>query len=201
MRNSVGHRHSLLTDQNGDKTAKPPATLHRGQLPRHTAAAAGPGAWLGQRWRRHRNLRTERLAQPRLSKTGVTGLRSGRVALGFTISEGKRLAKMSALTVELPVGPELRPPPRGQAAQGPGISLKGAKVKSLTLSHGHLVITLRKAVRTVTVRIKASALKESAVLKARAKAKKLKSLRLTVIAKNTKGKRTTIHVQVKQLGL
>lgn len=88
----------------------------------------------------------------------------------------------------------------GKRLKVTGISLKGAKVKSLRLSHGHLVITLRKAVSAVTVQIKPLALKESAVLKARAKAKKLKRLPLTVIAKNTKGKHTTIRVQVKQLG-
>ena len=131
----------------------------------------------------------------------MSGLRSGHVALGFTISEGKRLAKINALTVELPSGLSFARHRVGRRLKVTGIALKGAKVKSLTLSHGHLVITLRKAVSAVTVQITPSALKESAALKARAKAKKLKRLPLTVIAKNTKGKHTTIHVQVKQLGL
>jgi hypothetical protein len=186
-----------LTDQNGDKKASAPATFTVANCTASPGNGSGSGSGSGGG-----NTGTSGSGgSPRLTKTKVTGLRSGHVALSFTISEGKRLAKMNALTVELPSGLSFARHRVGKRLKVTGISLKGAKVKSITLSHGHLVITLRKAVRTVTVQIKSSAVKESAVLKARAKAKKLKSLRLIVIAKNTKGKRTTMRVQVKQLGL
>jgi hypothetical protein len=185
-----------LTDQNGDKKASAPATFTVANCTASHGTGSGSGSGSGNGGGNTGTSGSGGSPRPRLTKTKVTGLRSGHVALSFTISEGKRLAKMNALTVELPSGLSF-----ASHRVGKGISLKGAKVRSTTLSHGHLVITLRKAVRTVTVQIKTSALKESAVLKARAKAKKLKSLRLIVIAKNTKGKRTTIRVQVKQLGL
>jgi hypothetical protein len=191
-----------LTDQNGDKTASAPAPVtvaHCTAPPSHTGGGTGNGSGGGSGTTGTSG--TGASASPHLTKTKVTGLRSGRVGLSFTISEGKRLAEMNALTLDLPAGLSFTRHRVGKRLKVTGISLKGAKIKSLTLSHGHLVIALRKAVRTVTVQIKATAVKESAVLKARAKAKKLKSLRLVVIAKNTKGKRTTIHVQVKKLGL
>jgi hypothetical protein len=46
-----------------------------------------------------------------------------------------------------------------------GLSLSGAKLKSERLRHGVLTITLRKAVRRVTVTVKASGLKESGALR------------------------------------
>jgi hypothetical protein len=188
-----------LTDQNGDKTASAPATFTVAACTASgstggTGSGSGSGGGSGTSG-------AGGSPTPRLIKTAVTGLRSGRVALGFTLSEGTRLAKMNALTVELPSGLSFARHRVGKRLKVTGIALKGAKIKSLALSHGHLVITLRTAVRSVTVQIKALAVKESAVLKAKAKAKKLKSLRLTVITRNTKGARTTIHVQVKHLGL
>jgi hypothetical protein len=189
-----------LADQNGDKKASAGATV----TVANCAASHGSGGGTGSGSGGGGSTGTSGPGgspSPRLSKTKVSGLRSGRVALSFTISEGKRLAKLNGLTVELPSGLSFARHRVGKRLRVTGISLKGAKVRSITLSDGHLVITLRKPVRTATVQIKALALKESAVLKARAKAKKLKSLRLVVIARNTKGKRATIHVQVKQLGL
>ena len=187
-----------LTDQNGDKKASAPASFTVGNCTAsHRSSGGGSGTGGGGTG----TSGPGGSASPRLSKTKVSGLRTGRVALTFTISEGTRLAKINALTVELPSGLSFARHRAGKRLRVTGISLKGAKARSITLSHGHLVIALRRPVRTATIQIKALALKESAVLKARAKAKKLKSLRLVVIAKNTKGKRTTIHVQVKQLGL
>jgi hypothetical protein len=198
--NPSGTATASLTDQNGDKTASAPATFTVAACTAShgssgtTGSGSGSGGGTGTSG-------SSSSPAPRLIKTAVTGLRSGRVALGFTLSEGTRLAKMNALTVELPSGLSFARHRVGKRLTVTGISLKGAKIKSLTLSHGHLVITLRKAVRTVTVQIKALAVKESAGLKAKAKAKKLKSLRLTVITRNTKGTRTTIRAQVKHLGL
>ena len=82
-----------------------------------------------------------------------------------------------------------------------GVGLIGAEIKSLALSDGHLLIVLRKPVRSFMVTLGRSALKESARLEAKAKARRLGSLVLTVVAKNTSAQRVTIHVQIKNLGL
>jgi len=75
-----------------------------------------------------------------------------------------------------------------------GIRLIGAQIKSLSVSHGHLLITLRRPVSRLTVQARPGALHESAALKARAR--KLQSLPLTVIAKNASARRTTIRTRL-----
>jgi hypothetical protein len=136
---------------------------------------------------------------PAVTKPSVTGLRTGHASLRFKITIAKHAAKLTALTVELPNGLSFAGHHAGKKLVISGVTLNPAKIKSLTLSHHHLIITLRTAVSSLTVTIKTTALKESAALKA--KAKRLKRLPLTVITKNTKGKRTTIHVQITNLAL
>ena len=136
----------------------------------------------------------------RVSKASASGLRSGHATLSFTLRAAKGAAKIAAVTIELPAGMSFIPHRAGHKLTVRGLTLTAAKIKSLTLTHGHLVITLRKPVSSLTVKIKAAALKESAALKAKAKAHKLASLRLTVITRNTRAKRSTIHLQIKNLG-
>jgi len=107
--------------------------------------------------------------------------------------------KLDALTIELPTGISFVRRQAHHKLEVTGVSLTGAKLKSLSISHGHLVITLRKAVSSLTVKISTSALKESTTLKS--KAKQLRSLLLTVITENTRAKRTTIRVRITSLGL
>ena len=105
-----------LTDQNGDKQATAPATVKVADC---TASHAGSGAGTGTSG-------SSATSSPRLSTAKVTGLGSGRVALRFTISEGKRLAKLDALTVELPSGLSFVRHRVGKQLRVTGVSLKGA---------------------------------------------------------------------------
>ena len=84
-----------------------------------------------------------------------------------------------------------------------GVTVKGAKLASAKVSGGKLVVTLKAAAKKATVKVGPKALKESAGLEKKASAgkKKLKSLKLTVVARNASGKRTTIHVSATKLGL
>ena len=68
------------------------------------------------------------------------------------------------------------------------------KIKSLALSHGHLVIVLRRPVSRLTVKLGPGALRESASLQARAR--KLQGLALVVIARNPSARRTTIRARL-----
>ena len=76
------------------------------------------------------------------------------------------------------------------------VGIKGAKLKSATLSDGKLLIALSKPAGRVSVTLKA--LRENAALKAKAKAKhkQLKGVKLTVIVHDAHGKRTAAHVAV-----
>jgi hypothetical protein len=82
-----------------------------------------------------------------------------------------------------------------------GVSLAGARIKSAALKGGHLVITLRGAVNNVIVRLSSRALAESGSLMSQARHHKLKSLKLTVLVKDSQGRRTKIPVQIRRLHL
>jgi hypothetical protein len=113
----------------------------------------------------------------------------------------KGAAKLRALTIELPRGLSFISHRSGHGLSVNGVRLKGATIKSLAESHGHLVVTLKRAVSSLSVTLTSAALRESAALRAKAASRKLKRLPLRVIAQNTRGKRTTIVAQVTHLGL
>ena len=131
----------------------------------------------------------------------MSGLSSGHASLSFRLAAAKHAARLSALTIELPAGMSFVGHRVGHRLKVIGVSVTGAKIKSLTLSHGHLVITLRKAVSSLVVKLSASALRESAALRRKAGAHQLKTLHLTVISTNTRGRHATIHVRFTALGL
>jgi hypothetical protein len=168
---------AALTDQNGDKSVNVPAKF--------TIAGCSPGTG-----------GSGSTTGPQLSNSGSSGLRTGHVSLSFRVSAARRGAKVAAVTVELPSG--LRFVRHGGRVAG--VALSGARIRSLSISHGHLVIVLRRAVSAMRVTIKSAALAESAALRAKARAGKLRSLPLAVVVRDAKGKRTTIRVRIKNLG-
>ncbi len=175
-----------LTDQNGDKSATLPANFTVAGCPAGSSSGSPTGGNGGR---------------PTVTAPGASGLGSGRASLRFKLRVAKHAAKLRALTIELPSGLSFIAHTHGKHQHITGVTLAGATIKSLALSHGHLIITLRKAVSSLTVTITSTALKESATLKRKANAGKLKSLRLTVITTNTKAKRTTIHVLIAHPGV
>ena len=181
----TGTATATLTDQNGDRTATVPARFTISGCPSSSTGggASSPGAG------------------PVLRAPTASALKTGHPSLRFTLKVAKGAAKLRALTIELPRGLSLIAHRAGRRLTIKGVRLTGGAIRSLSLSHGHLVITLKRAVSSVTVTLTGAALRESAALRAKAKAHKLKRLALTVIAQNTKGRRSTVHVQVTHLGL
>ncbi len=90
-----------------------------------------------------------------------------------------------------PPGLTFRSHRRGKLA---GVTVTGAKIKTLSISHGHLTIVLRKAASNLTVEIHGSLLSESAELRARAS--RTHRLPLTVTTENARGGRTVMRVDV-----
>ncbi len=84
----------------------------------------------------------------------------------------------------------------GKRLKVTGVAVKGAKVKSLAIAHGRLVIKLGKPATALRVTL-TSVLKESPALVAKARAGKVGRLRLTVTALNTKHKRHTVSKLIK----
>jgi hypothetical protein len=185
---------ATLTDQNGDKTATPSAKFTIAGCSSTSSGSSGSGSGSG-------SSSSSSSAKPRISSTKVSGLTTGKPSLQFSVTAAKR-AKLKVLTVKLPKGLSFRGHKVHKTTRiKGGLTVKGAKIKSEKISKGELVITLKRATAKATVSVSSKGLKESSALRKSAKAKKLKSLKLTVVAKNSKGKRTTIHVKVKHLGL
>jgi hypothetical protein len=179
-----GTASATLTNQNGDRTATVPAKFTISGCPSSSSGSGGSNPGGG----------------PALTAPTASGLKTTNPSLRFKLKVAKGAAKLRALTIELPRGLSIIAR-GGRTPTIKGVRLTGGAIKSLSLSHGHLVITLKRAVSSITVTLTGAALRESAALRAKAKAHKLKRLALTVIAQNTKGKRSTVHVQVTHLGL
>jgi hypothetical protein len=178
-----GTASATLTDQNGDKTVKAPANFTiAGCAASDSGTTSGTGAI-------------------QLGASRASGLASGHPSLSFGVTVAKGAAKLHALSVALPRGLSIIAHRIGHKLTIRGVRVRGGAVRSLSLSHGHLVITLRRVVSHLTVTMTGSALAESARLRSQASHHKLKRLGLTVIAQNAKGRRTTIHVRVTHLGL
>ncbi|HEY2439179.1 MAG TPA: hypothetical protein VGI07_03055, partial [Solirubrobacteraceae bacterium] len=192
----TGTANATLTDQNGDKTVRAPsrftvAGCQPGGTGAGTSGAGGAGGSNGS------TSSGVTVGDANISRGSFSGLRTGHLSLRFRVSAARRGAKVAAVTVELPVGLRFV----GRGGRVSGVSVSGARIRSLSISHGHLVIVVRRAVSSMRVTVKSAALAESAALRARARAGRLKSLPLTVVVRDAKSKRTTIRVRVKDLGL
>jgi hypothetical protein len=179
-----GTASATLTDQNGDKTVTAPAKFTIAGCPASSGGSTVPNG-----------------GSTRVSAPSAIGLASGHPSLTFRVNVTKGAAKLRALSVALPRGLRIISHRVGHKRAIRGIRVRGAAVRSLALSHGRLVITLRRPVSSLTVTLTGSALAESARLRSEARRHKLKRLALTVIAQNAMGRRTTIHVRVTHLGL
>jgi hypothetical protein len=177
--NPTGTATAVLTDQNGDKTVTAGSSFAVSGCPGvggSPNASTGTGVTVGS---------------TTLSSSRYSGLSTGHPVLRFKLRVARRAPKIRALTVALPSGLTFRSHRRGKLA---GVTVIGAKIKTLSISHGHLTIVLRKAASSLTVEIHGSLLSESAALRARAS--RTHRLPLTVTTENTRGGRTVMRVDV-----
>ncbi|HEX3615191.1 MAG TPA: hypothetical protein VHU61_01545 [Solirubrobacteraceae bacterium] len=171
------------TDQNGDKTASAtvaydisgcPASSYTGRTSKNPAAPN---------------------AVPTLSAITTPSLaafKSGHPSLSFKVSVPKKASKLKQLSVKLTPGISFVSHRVGKKTKITGVALTGAKIKSLAISHGRLVIKLRKAVTSFRVKL-TTVLHESGALIADASKGKKVSLHLSLIARNTRNKNHTIR--------
>jgi hypothetical protein len=182
---------ATLTDQNGDRTLTAPSSFTVSGCPAGAGAPSGGGSKGGGTG--PKSPRPPRTS-PALRGGRWSGLATGHPSVSFTLSVPRHAPKLAALTVELPPGISFVRHRVRHRLRLTGVRLIGAQIKSLSVSHGHLLITLRRPVSRLTVKLGPSALHESAALRARAR--KLQSLPLVVIAKNASARRTTIRTRL-----
>ncbi len=186
-----GSATAALTSQNGDQAKQLAAPF---SISPCNVAASSPSNGSANR-------NGAKGKAPRIDGMSASGLTTGRPSLVFQVVAGKNAGKLSVLTVELPRGLRfVRHWVHGRLTLQ-GLSLAGARLRSAVLQHGHLVITLRNAVDNVIVSLSGKALAESASLKSQARRHKLKSLKLTVLVKDTRGTQTKVQGQVRSLNL
>lgn len=179
-----------LTSQNGDHTAivSSPFTVSGCTTPAGGGGAPQPkgpppGTPGGK---------SGRPARARISSLLLTGLARGRPTLSFKLLAGTNAPKITSFTVELPRGLSFVKRRVHHRQTVLGVSVAGAAVRSITLEHGHLVVTLARPAGSLVVKIGTHALAESAGLEKRAKRHRIRTLKVTVVIKNATGKRTTV---------
>lgn len=179
----TGTASATLTDQNGDRTVDAPARFTVAGCP---SSAGGGSSGAGA---------------VHVSAPAAAGLASGHPTLSFRVSVARRAAKLRALTVTLPRGLSIAAHRSGGRLSFRGVRVRGGTVRTLSLSHGKLVIRLKRAVSGLTVTLAGPALAESGGLRAQARRHAVKRLTLRVLAVTARGKRTTITIRVVPRGL
>ncbi|HEY1566701.1 MAG TPA: hypothetical protein VGF68_06765 [Solirubrobacteraceae bacterium] len=194
---------ATLTDQNGDKTAKVPAAFAvsgcpgvNGQPGGGGSGAGGSGSpGTGGAGNNGSSSSGVTVGHTKLSRGRFSGLRSGHPALSFKVSVTRGAAKLRALTVTLPAGVSFI----AHGHRPTHVTVRGAKVKSLSLSHGRLVISLARAVSALTVSIGRGGLGETRSLRTKVSKHRVRTLGLTIAAQNTKAQRTIVRARITDL--
>jgi hypothetical protein len=177
--NPTGIATAILTDQNRDKTVNAGSSFTVSGCPETggtPSASSTSGVTVGS---------------TTLSTGGFAGLGTSHSTLRFKLHVARHAPKIRALTVGLPKGLRFRSGVRGNSS---GVTLTGAKIKSLSISHGRLTIVLRRAVSSFTVEIHGIVLAGSPTLATRTK--RAHALPLTVSTENARGQRTVMRVEV-----
>ncbi len=136
-----------------------------------------------------------------LAADAVGGLSTGHPSMRFTVSVSRRTAKLERLTVMLPQGLSFRSRRDRTQLTVRGVSLSGAKIRTLRLSDHHLVISLRRDSRKVRVTLDSASLRETHALRREAEKQQLKRLRLKVATRNAQRRARTLTVTVRHFDL
>jgi hypothetical protein len=183
---------ATLTTQNGDRTASVPSPF--------TVAGCAAGAPSGATTTTPPVTSTKTTpgkgGAPRITAASLSGLASGKPALFFQLVAGSGAAKLSSFTVELPRGLAFVRHRVHKRLTFIGLTVAGAKVRSVVLTHGHLVVTLRQPASSLIVSIAAKGLSETAGLKRQAQHGQIKSLKLFVITKDAAHKSVTLTLLI-----
>jgi hypothetical protein len=157
---------ATLTDQNGDKTAMQAAKFTISGCPASssTGSSSGSGGTASS---------SGATATAHVTTTDVRGLKRGHPTLRFSLSASRK-STLRSVNLTLPRGLKFVTHMVHKRLEVKGLSLKGAAVRSERLRHGVLTITLKKAVRRVTVSVSSAGLKESKALRHKANTTKPK---------------------------
>ena len=142
---------------------------------------------------------------PPSASSSLSGLGSGKPALKLHVTRGSNAAKIAKLVITL--GNGLSFSSAGLVKKctghghhqrcrtvGKGLSISGAKLATVKLRGGKLVLVFRHAVSQVRITVHGPLLRESKTLRRRVKKHKINNLRVTVKVYDQTGKGTTISL-------
>ncbi|MGH2913516.1 MAG: hypothetical protein ACRDMX_00850 [Solirubrobacteraceae bacterium] len=187
-RTPSGTAMATLTDANADRTVKLPAQFTVSGCP--AVPGGGPGGPISGGG-------GPAAGAPVVSRPKLSARHHGHPTLSFRIKAKRHRPALRRLTVALPRGLRFVGHRQGRHIRVRGLSLRGARLRSAAISHGRLVIVLRRPVRALTVKIGSRALRESASLSRAAARGHVKRLTLTVTTVDARGHRSRIRAVIR----
>lgn len=185
-----------LTTQNGDRTVAVPSAFTVAGCGAKVGGGAGGTTRTGAK-----ATKSHSSGRPQIESASFSGLVRGRPTLSFRLVAGNNAPRLSSFTIDLPRGLSIVRHRDRERLTVAGVTLKGTKIRSIALREGRLVLTLRRPFSGVSVKLRATALKETRGLRQKAKHRRIKSLKLTVITRDVNGRSTTLTALVKKLHL
>ncbi|MGO9903963.1 MAG: hypothetical protein ACLP0J_30820 [Solirubrobacteraceae bacterium] len=137
------------------------------------------------------------VGKPTASNKALSGVGNGRPKLSLTLNAGANAPALVKVSVHLPSGLSFASKAKSLAK---GVTAKGrgaTRIKSLTVSHGTLTITLRSPTTSVTITIKSPAITVSHGLARKVKHKQIKTLDVTVKVTDTNHLTTQLVLKIK----
>jgi hypothetical protein len=167
---------STLTSQNGDRTT---VVSSRFTVSRCTAATGGGGTTSGggTSYPKHHISHSRINRGPaHIASASLSGLALGLPTLSLRLVAGTNTAKLGTFTIELPRGLTFVKRRVHGRLTVRGVSIIGARVKWVVLERGRLLVTLRRSVSSLIVKLRVHSLTESAWLENKAKRHLIRSL-------------------------
>lgn len=188
---SSGTASSTLTDQNGDRTVTVPAAF---RISNYNAATCAPPPGQGSSGPQS----TTKVGRPKLD-AALSGLSRGKPTLGLLLTAGMHAPRLAAFAVALPGGLKFVRRRVHDRLRLEGVTIGGARPKSVVLKRGLLVVTLRQAAAGVTLNVSSKGINESAALERRIRRRRTKSVLLTVAVRDANGKITDLTARIRHL--
>ncbi|MGB9182439.1 MAG: hypothetical protein WCB67_00105 [Solirubrobacteraceae bacterium] len=138
-------------------------------------------------------------SRPTLTGGSISGLKRARPKVTFTAHAGRNAPKLRSFLIGLPAGLDLVRHRVHHRLRVLGVSLGGARIRSLSVQHGRLFIRLRSPSARITVKIGRQAIRESLRLALRARHRKLHSLTVAAIVRDASGYPSRLTLKIRRL--
>jgi hypothetical protein len=188
---SGGSASATLTDQNADRTVTVPAPF---SIANYRAASCAPPPGQGVPFGSSKR----KVGRPKL-EAALKGLSRRRPTLEALLLAGTNAPKLNAFALFLPAGLKLVRHRVHGHLRLEGVSIGGAKAKSMFLKHGALVVTLRDATAGINVKLTGRVIAETASLARRVRRNRVRSVRLIVAVRDASGKITDLRARVRRI--